>query len=152
MYTVTKRKGPLRATRQMRLEELANVTTTDTTPTTTRKATSLSQATIHEEGVLRPSPIPTEDENTVPTQVQTKTKPRHGGSRNKQSYDDKRIVLDTSLMTRFLRDSVCGCVNKCLDKLGKNIDAGVDVLSTLRGARFAGGVSPHAPPFFWHVV
>lgn len=62
----------------------------------------------------------------------------HGGARNLNSYEQKIHCMDISFVRNFLYADKCGCGNNCVQKLRSHGAQGVEVVSGLRQARFAG--------------
>ena len=89
MLNALKTTRALRGTRQLRLEDLAKVTAVESYRTPNKSVITLSSPTNLDKQ---------QDENTDPVSVEQNIERKHGGSRNKTCYDDKRIVLETDLM------------------------------------------------------
>ena len=61
----------------------------------------------------------------------------HGGCRNRQSYGDKMLCMESHRIRDFLKEKRCLCGASCLRKLFDKGDAGQQVIQDLREARFA---------------
>ena len=72
------------------------------------------------------------------TTCETLSKPKHGGSRQKITWEDKLSQLDRDRIRDFLCSKSCGRACKCIYKLMNMGDKGVDIVFELRQARLAG--------------
>ena len=61
----------------------------------------------------------------------------HGGIRNKKSYGDKLVCLETDRIATFLKEKRCFCGYSCLHKLYKKGEQGHTTVYEVRAARFA---------------
>ena len=113
----------------------------------------MSNSTRHEEAAAAAA-APSEGD-TGATSDETSDEPSlsskrtHGGCRNRQSYGEKMLCMESDRIQHFLKTKRCLCGASCLRKLYNKGDAGQKVIQDLREARFASKHKNDSMPQFF---